>query len=110
MQNPLTTAAQSGVIIRYVTAMLGSVVALLGVLGFLSEEQVRALTEQAPVIMTALGSIVSGAVVVYAAITKSSSDKAAEVAKQVDAQVAPAESVTIKTPEDQPDIVVAGTK
>ena len=36
--------------------------------------------------------------------------KAAEVAKQVDAQVAPADAVTIQTPEGQPNIVVPGTK
>jgi hypothetical protein len=44
---------------------------------------------------------------IYAAITKSNSDKASEVANVVDAEVPADAPVVIKTPQGVPDIVVA---
>lgn len=56
---PLTTATSVGVAIRYLTTIAGSVIAILGILGWLTPEQAEALTKQVPELLPALGAIVA---------------------------------------------------
>lgn len=107
LMSPLTTANSGGVAVRYGTVIIGTILAIAGVFGVLSPEQVEALTAKLPEFVSALGGIATMAVTLYAIITKSSSDKAAEVAKQIDAKIPAGQTVTIKTPEGEPDIKVA---
>lgn len=101
-----TTASRTGVALRYVSTIIGSILAILGILGALSPEQVDDLTRQMPVLISAIGGLVAAVAPIYAIVTKSSSDKAAEAAKQIDAQVPASASVEIVTPGPQPNIVV----
>lgn len=104
--SPLTTASSIGVAIRYLTTIVGSIIAILGILGWLTPEQSEALTKQVPELLAAIGALAAAAIPLYAIWTKSSSDKAAEVAKQVDDKIPAASTVVIPTPEGVPDIVV----
>lgn len=106
--NPLTTATSVGVAVRYFSAMLGMVLTVVGLLGWLTPEQVADLREMMPDVTAAVGVIISAAVTTYAIVTKSSSDKAAEVAKQVDDKVPKESPVEIRTPAGVPDIRVPG--
>lgn len=113
---PLTTARAGGVVFRDAFIAVGSIIALLGVVGVLSPEQVAELKRiiedisgQLPAILAALGAIMTAGMSVYRAVYKSSSDKAAEVAAKVDASVPPSKTVHIKTPDGVPDIVVHGS-
>lgn len=111
--NPLsifTTAEPVGVATRDLVVVAGAVLAVLGALGLLDEEQVKALTEAAPGLFLAIGSLATIGTSVYRTLMKSSSDKATEIAKEVDAKIPPSMPVEIKTPGDQPDIKVAGVK
>lgn len=111
--SPLTTASSIGVTLRYLTAVVGSVLTILGILGLLTPEQIEAIQKQVetltanlPALLTAVGALITAWVTFYAAITKSSSDKAAETAKQIDAKIPPAETVVVKTAAGQSDIIV----
>ena len=104
--SPLTTAAPSGVALRDLITGVGAVIAMLGVLGFLTAEQVAELTKQAPSLLTAIGVVIYGAMSIYRVFTKSSSDKAAAAAKQIDTLLDPQEPVRIQTPGAMPDILV----
>jgi mitochondrial fission protein ELM1 len=84
------------------------VLAVLGALGLVDEEQRAVLTEQAPILFTALGTVIAVGMGIYRNRTKASSDKAAEVAKEVDAKIPKADPVIVQTPGLQPNIVVAG--
>lgn len=113
MRNPLnilTTAEPIGVVSRDIFVIIGAILTVLGALGLLTEEQVQVLTEQFPVLFTAVGAIMTVGMAAYRAITKSSSDKAAEVAKEVDAKIPKADPVEIKTPGEGADIKVPGEK
>jgi len=103
---PLTTANSFGVATRYLTTMATTVVAMLGILGYLSDEQTEALTRSIPELLAAASAFVALVLPLYAILTKSSSDKAAEVAKMVDAEVPKQSPVVIQTPAGVPDIVV----
>lgn len=105
---PLTTATSAGVALRYLTAMAGSILAILGILGWLSPEQVEALSKQVPDLLAAIGGLAAILIPIYATLTKSSSDKAAEAARAIDREVPAQATVLIKTPAGQPDIVVPG--
>lgn len=107
MKNILTTAEPIGVTTRDIVQIFGAVLTVLGSLGLVDEEQRAVLTEQAPILFTALGAVITVGIGIYRNRTKSHSDKAAEVAKEVDAKIPVAEPVVIKTPAHQPDIVVA---
>lgn len=104
--SPLTTASSIGVAIRYLTTIVGSIIAILGILGWLTPEQSEALTKQVPELLAAIGALAAAAIPLYAIWTKSSSDKAAEVAKEVDKKIPPEATVRIPTPGAAPDIVV----
>ena len=104
--SPLTTATSLGVAVRYVTTILGSIIAILGILGWLTPEQAEALTQQVPVLLAAIAALVSAVIPLYAIWTKSSSDKAAEAAKEIDKKVPASAPVVIQTPAGVPDIVV----
>lgn len=111
--SPFTTATSAGVTIRYIITIISSVLTILGILGWLTPDQVQALarkvqeiSEQLPGLLAAVSGLITVLVPIYAAITKSSSDKAAKVAKEVDEQIPASAPVTIKTPEGVPDIVV----
>ncbi|NVP55953.1 hypothetical protein [Mycoplana rhizolycopersici] len=105
---PLTTATSIGVAVRYLTTIVGSVIAILAILGWLTPEQAEALTRQVPELLGAVAAVVTAAVPLYAIWTKSSSDKAAEAAKAIDKQIPDESPVVIKTPAGVPDIVVTG--
>lgn len=115
--SPFTTATSAGVTIRYVITIISSVLTILGILGWLTPDQVQALarkvaeiSEQLPGLLAAVSGLIAVLVPVYAAVTKASSDKAHEVAKKVDEEIPAGASVTIKTPEGVPDIVVPAQK
>lgn len=101
-----TTAAPTGVSLRYLGTILGSMLTLIGIMGWLSADQVAALKNEIPGFVSSLGALLTVAITVYAVITKSSSDKAADVAKKVDAQLPPDATVIVKTPSGKPDIIV----
>ncbi|MBR2689151.1 MAG: hypothetical protein IKE42_14965 [Aquamicrobium sp.] len=101
-----TTSAPIGVTIRYLGAILGTALTVAGALGLLDQAQVDALRNEIPGFLSALAGLATFAITVYAIFTKSSSDKAAEVAKQVDAKLPAESSVVVKTPSGEPDIVV----
>jgi len=107
MSNPLTTATSIGVAVRYLTSIVGAVVAILGALNWLTPQQVEALTQQVPVLVAAVAALVAAVVPAYAIITKSFSDKAAEVAKAVD-KAPPTSDVLIETPGNMPNIKING--
>lgn len=110
---PFTTARASGVAFRDVFIMVGVLIGALGSLGVLSPEQVAGLRRavedisgQWPQIMLALGTLMTVGMTIYRAVFKSSSDKAAEAGKRIDAEVPKDDAVVIKTPPGTPDIVV----
>lgn len=104
--SPFTTATAGGVVTRYATIILSTALTILGLLNWLSPEQIEALRGSIPDFVEALSALVGVAVVIYGVITKSSSDKAAEAAKQIDAKLPPDAPVKIETPGPQPNIVV----
>lgn len=108
-----TTAAPIGVATRDIVVIIGAVLSMLGILGVLTPEeisQLRAIVDDItgnwPAIMASVGVITTAGMSVYRILRKSSSDKAAEAAKKIDAQVPKEASVVIKTPAGKPDIVV----
>lgn len=107
---PLTTATSTGVAIRYITTIVGSIVAILGVLGWLTPEQSDALTREIPGLLGAVGGLVAVGITTYATLTKAFSNKAAEAAKAIDSQVPTSAPVVIQTPAGVPDIVIPAAK
>jgi len=115
--SPFTTAAPVGVALRDVVVALGALITLLGILGVLTPEQVKELQRivedvsgQWPALMTAFGFLLGAGMSIYRIVFKSSSDKAAEAGKQIDAKLAPEAKVEIVTPGSGPNIVVPGKK
>lgn len=108
--SPLTTASTVGVATRYLTVMVGAGLAVAGALGYLSEDQQAVISSNADAFISAASALVASAVTIYAIATKSRSDKADSVAKQIDEKIAPSTTVRIETPPGQPDIVVPGEK
>jgi hypothetical protein len=111
--SPFTTATSAGVTIRYIITIITSMLAILGTLGLLTPGQVedvlrkvQEISGQLPALLAAVSGLIAVFVPIYAAMTKSSSDKAAKVAKEVDEQIPASAPVTIKTPDGVPDIVV----
>lgn len=104
-----TTATSAGVTTRYLIVVISSMLTLIGAMNLLPAEQVAALKEQVPIIASALASLIGAIVIIYANLTKSHTDKAAEVAKQVDQKIPIADDVEIKTPGRQADIKVEVT-
>jgi hypothetical protein len=114
MFNPLTTATSVGVAIRYAITIIGAMLTILSIIGWLTPEQVKDLMQkvqdisvQVPALLTAVAGLVTLAAPIYAMLTKSSSDKAAKVAKAIDSEIPPNQDVLIQTPIGQPDIVVS---
>lgn len=114
---PLTTASTGGVVLRYLITIISSMVAILSILGVLSPDQVASITAkveaisgQLPGLIAAISGLIAIGVPIYAAATKSSSDKAAEAAKQIDKQIPPSAPVEIVTPGSAPNIVVTSPK
>lgn len=108
-----TTANSAGVVLRYLGTILGSLLAIAGILGVLTPEEIASITAkvrdisaQLPELLTAIGALMAIVIPTYAAVTKASSDKAAEVAKEVDKLVPPEQTVVIKTPVGIPDVIV----
>jgi hypothetical protein len=106
--SPLTTATSVGVAVRYIATIVTSIIAVLGILGWLTPAQAEALTKQIPELLAAVAAVVPIVITIYATLTKSSSDKAAEAAKEIDKKVPAESTVVIKTPGAAPDIVVRG--
>jgi hypothetical protein len=111
---PFTTATASGTIFRDVFIMIGSIITILGIVGVLTPEQVEDLRKaveefsgQWPAFMAAAGIVMASGMSIYRALFKSSSDKAAVSAQQIDARLPANEPVIIKTPAGVPDIVVS---
>lgn len=107
---PFTTATSAGVALRYITVIISSALAVAGVLGLLAPEQIEALNQELPKLVSAIAGLVTITVTIYATLTKSSSDKAAEAAKQIDEKVPPSVAVEIKTPAGIPDIKIPAAK
>ncbi len=103
---PLTTAEPVGVVSRDLIVIVGSIIAVLGALGLLTPQQVAELTKQAPALMAAIGTIMVAGMSIYRAVFKSTSDKAAAAAKQIDAKLPKDAPVKIETPGNAPDIIV----
>ncbi len=117
LPNIFTTAGPVGVGIRYGVTIVTSMLAIAGVFGLLTPQQnaeivqkINDASAQLPALLVAVSGLVALLTPIYAMVTKSSSDKAAEVAKAVDQLVPPSQAVEIKTPIGIPDIVVEGTK
>ncbi|MCZ4501021.1 MAG: hypothetical protein JWQ74_3576 [Marmoricola sp.] len=114
--SPLTTATSVGVAIRYVVTIISSIIAILSILGWLTPEQVQEIARkveqisgQVPGLIAAVAGLVALLTPIYAIMTKSSSDKAAEAAKQIDDRIPAGDTVHIPTPPGVPDIVVPPT-
>lgn len=108
---PFTTSTAGGTAFRELYQLVTALITILGILGWLSQDQVTALLAQlktlaSPEMVAAVGAILFALMSIYRIFFKSSSDKAAEVAKKVDAEIPAAASVVIQTPVGQPDIVV----
>lgn len=104
---PFVTATVTGVSTRYATVIISTLLTFAGLLGWLTAEQIAALKESVPTLVTAVAALVAAGIPVYAAITKSSSDKAAEAAKQIDQKLPKDEPVVIQTPDPhKPNIFV----
>jgi hypothetical protein len=111
--NLFTSATAPSVAIRYITTIVGSLVFILATIGALTPEQVARITEvvdkisgRLPELIAAIAGLVALIAPIYATMTKSSSDKAAAVAKEVDKQIPASAPVVIQTPDSQPNIVV----
>jgi hypothetical protein len=116
MNNPLTTSTMPGVITRYGIVIIGTMLTVVGFLGWLDDTQIETLKASTPAFIEALGAIVTIATASYAVISKSSSDKAKAVADAVDkgvkeGELAKSGPVEIKTPNDAaPNIIVPAPK
>lgn len=113
LTNPLTTASSLGVALRYIGTIVSSIVAILAIMGWLTPDQVAEITRkveaisgQVPGLVAAVSGLIAMLIPLYAILTKSSSDKAAEAAKQIDKQIPPSAPVEIVTPGAAPNIVV----
>lgn len=111
--SPLTTAAPIGVAARSLLSLVLALITFLAVLGWLTPEQAEALNKtvndiagQLPGLIAALSAFALAALEAYRIISKSMTDKAAEAAKAIDAEVPPGAPVRIQTPEGVPDIIV----
>src|SRR5215217_2512314 len=104
--SPLTTATAGGTTLRYILVIFSSMMTLLGGLRVLTPAQVDVLSRTVPEILGAVFALVMIVIPIYAARTKSSSDRAAEVAKEIDKVLPPAVTATVKTPDGIPDIAV----
>lgn len=111
--SPLTTAAPIGVAARSLLSLVLALIMFLSVLGWLTPEQAEALNKtvndiagQLPGLLAAVSAFALAVLEAYRIISKSMSDKAAEAGKQIDAKLAPDETVVVKTPAGQSDIVV----
>lgn len=112
--SPLTTARPIGTVIRDLFVALGAVVAILGIIGILSPEQVTAIRQQidvvsgqAPALVLAIGVLLTAVTSILRTLKFSSSDKAAEAAKAIDKEIPPSAPVVIQTPGAAPDIRIA---
>lgn len=110
--SPFTTAAPVGVAIRDVVVAIGVILGTLGTLGMLSAEQVdqfRSYLETItdPAVLTSVGVLMTAAMSIYRTFWKSSSDKAAEVAKQIDAKIPKGDTVEVVMPGKSANIKVA---
>ncbi len=81
---PVTSPEKSGVATRDLIMVVSAIIAVLGVLGFLTPEQQAELTRQAPVLMAALGTVGTVGMSLYRIFAKSMSAKAEETAKVID--------------------------
>jgi hypothetical protein len=104
--SPLTTATAGGTTLRYILVIFSSMMTLLGGLQVLTPAQVDVLSRTVPEILGALFALITIVIPAYAAWTKSSSDRAAEVAKQIDKVLPPNATAKVKTPDGIPDIPV----
>ncbi len=71
---PLTTATAGGVAVRYITSIVASIIAILGILGLFSPDQVESLTRLVPELFAAGAALVAVLIPLYATITKSRPD------------------------------------
>lgn len=107
MKNILTTAAPVGVALRYIGTITTTMITVVAMLGWLSQDQADQLIKMMPEFLGALSGLVMIGIPVYAILTKSSSDRGAELAKQTDAVIPPEKTIEVKTPSGVPDIKVA---
>ena len=91
--------------------------AIVSIIGWLTPEQVASLTLKVnqisghvPELVAAVSGLIAILVPVYAMLTKSSSDRAAEAARQIDRNIPAADAVVIATPPGVADIVVSARR
>lgn len=101
-----TTATEIGVAVRYATSCVGTVLAMLVFMNWLDQPTADALSQSIPAFIGALGAVIATLIPIYAMMTKAHSDKAAEAAKRIDAEVPAGDTVMIKTPAGQRDIII----
>lgn len=113
--SPVTTATSAGVAFRYLATIISSLLTIVSLIGWLTPDQVeeigdkvRLITAELPELFTAVMALIPIVITIYATLTKSSSNKAAAVAKAIDKAIPAAETVFVKTPAGTPDIVVHG--
>lgn len=109
---PFTTSTAGGTAVRELYQLVTAVITILGILGWLTQDQVTDLLAQlktlaSPEMVAAIGGFLFALMSIYRIFFKSSSDKAAEAAKLIDQQMPKEAQVVIKTPQGQPDIVVS---
>jgi hypothetical protein len=104
--NPLTTATSLGVAIRYIATIAVSMITILGILNLLTTQQVDDLSKSVPDLVTAITALLTVLIPLYATIFKSSSDKAASAAKEIDKKIPAGAPVEIVTPGAAPNIVI----
>lgn len=110
---PFTTASAGGVAAREIFQAIVVIIGIFSMLGILTQEQADALRKVAdelfgqwPQIAAALATLSWLGMFIYRTAFKSFSDKAASVAKTVDADVPAAAPVIIQTPIGQDNIVI----
>lgn len=104
--NPFTSPTSVGVFTRYFTVIVTTVLTVMGVMNWLTQEQIDTILGMMPSFVEALSGFITLGITVYAVVTKARSEKADAVAKEVDEKIPVADPVVIQTPKGQPDIVV----
>lgn len=104
--NPFTSPNSVGVLTRYLSVIITTVISVLGLMNWMTPEQVQEIKGMIPAFLEAFTAVVALGIPIYAAITKAMSERGLEVAKETDAKVPPDMPVIVKTPTGVADIKV----
>jgi hypothetical protein len=89
--NIFTTPSTIGVATRYITVIITTALTVIGMLKWLSPEQVQELSDMLPSLIEAVTGLITIITAAYAVATKARSEKGDAVAKEVDAKIPEAE-------------------